>query len=196
MKLKWRVIIVLVLATSATNLLAEDAHRQQIAQLRQRLAEAQRQGDEKAVISISKETKSLLDDQAGVPELPDEFRPAPQTVEPLTLDECRKGAALYLRQIQWKKWWKIGLDPRKTEHLPREVANVIVGGLAINRATLGDQQQWLTVAKEAGDYLLRRNSRVARGLPVPALRWRTWKSLRVCHSTVSAGRESRACSTK
>ena len=154
MKLKWHVIIVLVLATSATNLLAQDVHRQQIAQLRQQLAEAQQQGNEKAVLRLWSQAKSLLGDQAGVPELPDEFRPVPKTVEPLALDECRKGAALYLRQIQGKKWWKIGLDPTKTEHLPREVANVIVGGLAINRAALGDQQQWSTVAKEAGDYLL------------------------------------------
>jgi hypothetical protein len=153
MKLKWHVIIALVFAASVTNLFAQD-HRQQVAQLRQRLAEAQRQGDEKAVVRISYEAKSLLGDQAGVPEVPDEFHPAPQTVEPLTLDECRKGAALYLRQIQGKKWWKIGLDPRKTEHLPREVANVVVGAVAINRAALDDQQQWLVVAKDACNYLL------------------------------------------
>ncbi len=154
MKLKWLVIIVLALAASATNLLAQDARRQQFGQLKQQLAEAQRQGDEKAVLRLWSQAKSLLGDQAGVPEVPDECRPVPKTVEPLTLDECRKCAALYLREIQRKKWWKIGLDPRKTEHLPREVANVIVGAVAINRAALGDQQQWSAVAKDAGDYLL------------------------------------------
>ena len=89
-----------------------------------------------------------------MPETADEFQPVPATARPLTRDECCQGAARYLREIQRKKWWAIGLDPTKSEHLPREAANVIGGGVAIHAAGLDQGQSWLALAREVGDYLL------------------------------------------
>ena len=153
-----RAVFLPLLLSTVTSLFAAEtkiAHpTEQRDQLRAQLADAQRRGDERAVLRIARQSQSLLGDQSGVPEVPDEFRPAPKTVEPLTLDECRRGASAYLRTIQRRKWWRIGIDPTKTGHLPREVASVIVGALAVNRAALGDQPQWLALAQEAGDYLL------------------------------------------
>jgi hypothetical protein len=143
-----------VVLTLAASLAAQDARSRQFTQSRAQLAEALRRGDEQAVLKISGGMKSALGQQAGVPETPDEFRPARATARPLTRDECRDGAALYLREIQRKKWWAIGLDPTRSEHLPREAANVIVCGTSIVAAGLDQGQQWLALARDVGDYLL------------------------------------------
>ncbi len=139
--------------------------------LRQALAEAQRQENEAEVRRLAAEGQKLLGDLAGVPEVADEYRPVPPDVPRLTVEEARKGFEPYLKLMQQRRWWKIGLDPTKTLHLPREVASIIVGCVAAHRAHLDGTDAALAAAKEAGDYLIWTQQQGGRGLfPFPAVR--------------------------
>ncbi len=140
-------------------------------QTSQKLAEAMQSRDESAVSKLAAESISQLGDQAGVPEVADEYRQAPQDVEPLTKAEAQAGFEKILEFVQNNKWWRIGLDPTKTEHLPREVATCMMGCLAGCRANAPHADALLREAIEAGDYLLWTQQQAGTGvIPFPAYR--------------------------
>ena len=73
-------------------------------QLRSQLARAQRQGNEPEVVRLAEQGRQALGDLAGVPEVADEYQPAPRDVKPLSPDEARRAFELYLRRICRAKW--------------------------------------------------------------------------------------------
>jgi hypothetical protein len=146
---------------------AQQAQRQAA----QKLAEAMRSKDQSAVRKLAAESAVMLGNLAGVPEVPDEYQQAPKEVEPLTKAEAQAGFRKILQFVQKNKWWRIGLDPTKTEHLPREVATCMMGCLAGCRANAPNADVLLKEATEAGDYLLWTQKQVGTGvIPFPAYR--------------------------
>ena len=136
-----------------------------------KLAEAMRLKDETAVRKLAAESVAVLGNLAGVPEVADQYRQAPEQVEPLTKAEAQAGFEKILQFVQKNKWWRIGLDPAKTEHLPREVATCMMGCLAGCRANVLNKDALLKEAVEAGDYLLWTQQQVDTGvIPFPAYR--------------------------
>ncbi|QDV35662.1 hypothetical protein [Tautonia plasticadhaerens] len=139
--------------------------------LRAHLADAQRRGDEAEVRRLARRAIDSLGDRAGVPEVPDEYRRPPERVRPLSVAEARAGFGRLLGFVREHKWWVVGLDPARTEHLPREVASVITGCLAGVRADAPGREDLLREAREAGDYLLWTQAQGGRGvIPFPAFR--------------------------
>lgn len=139
--------------------------------IHRKLADAQRRTDESEVNRLAHEAIAALGGQAGVPAVPDEYRVPPADVRPLTASEAHGGFYRLLASVRSRKWWRKGLDPACTEHLPREAASVIRACLEGVRAGARDGVALLSEAREAGDYLLWTQEQGGRGLvPFPASR--------------------------
>ncbi len=154
---------------SSPNLFGQETRRATFDKLVVELATAQKDGHEEAVQRIAEKAKKLLAEDAGVPEAPDRFRAVPPTVEPLSQDELPKAFGHYLREIKRRKWWRIGEDPTKSDHKPREAASVIVGCCSAYRAGCNNKDELLRIAKNAGDYLIWAQQQGGAGVfPFPA----------------------------
>ena len=128
----------------------------------------------------AKRIVELLGDQAGVPEAADESRPVPKDAKPLAADELASAFDAQLATIGRQKWWKIDLDPTKTNHALREVAAVVDGCLAARRAGAAKADEWLKTATDAGDFLVWAQERAGTGVfPFPAVRNGSGKAFEV-----------------
>jgi hypothetical protein len=149
----------------------DKATQQKLRQATVELSDAQKAGDESAVKRAVKRAVDLLGDQAGLPEVADEFRSVPKDAQLLSGDERATAFAPYVGFIEKQKWWTVGLDPTKTNHAPREVATVIDGCLAARRAGAAKADELLTISKDAGDFLVWAQERAGTGVfPFPAVR--------------------------
>lgn len=135
------------------------------------LSAAQKAEDEAAVKAAAKKAVELLADQAGLPEVADEFRPVPGDAKPLAAEELATAFDPYVGFIERQKWWVVGLDPAKTNHAPRELAAVIEGCLAARVASPKGADGLLKIARDAGDFLVWAQERAGTGVvPFPAVR--------------------------
>jgi hypothetical protein len=165
------VVVLCVQLSHAQQPKLDKTSQQPLKQTTQRLAEAMQSKDESHVRKLVAESVSILGNRAGVPDVADEFRQAPEKVEPLTNAEAEAGFEKILQFVRKNKWWQIGLDPAKTEHLPREVATCMMGCLEGFRANARNKEALLKEATEAGDYLLWTQRQSATGvIPFPAFR--------------------------
>lgn len=151
--------LALIALTKQSNLRADSteqvrASKRITAEFADRMADAQAGGDEAAVRRIMQETNERLGDLAGIPEVDDEYFSPPADVSPFTRKEVEAGFGRMLQFVRQKKWWKVGLDPTKTEHLTREIATIIVACTAGVRAEAPDKAALLQEAVEAADYLI------------------------------------------
>lgn len=145
--------------------------RQELNRTTRKLAEAMSNKDEAAVRLFAAKSTSILGELAGVPEIPDEFRQPPEQVEPLTKNEADLGFAKILQVVRKNRWWRLGLDPAKVQHLPREVATCMNGCLAGCRVNASNSEDLLKEAVEAGEYLLWTQRQAGTGvIPFPAYR--------------------------
>ncbi len=135
------------------------------------LATAQKSEDEAAVNRLMKKVIEALSDQAGIPEVADQFREVPKNARRLTPQELLTAYDPYIEFIEKQKWWEIGLEPSKLNHLPRELASIISGCLAARSVNEGNSERLLKIATEAGDFLLWSQDQAGTGvIPFPALR--------------------------
>lgn len=135
------------------------------------LAAAQKAEDEREVQRLAKKAIEALGDQAGMPEIADQFRDVPKNAKPLTPEELPNAFDRYIDFIENQKWWTIGLDPAKTKHLPRELAAIIEGCLAARVVNDANAERLLKIAKEAGDFLVWSQNQAGTGVvPFPAVR--------------------------
>ncbi len=135
------------------------------------LAAAQKSEDEAEVKRLAKKAIEVLGDQAGIPEIADQFREVPKNAKPLSPQELRTAFDPYIEFIEKQKWWKVGLDPAKTNHLPRELATIIEGCLAARSVNEANAERLLKIAKDAGDFLVWSQDQAETGvIPFPAVR--------------------------
>jgi len=145
--------------------------QQKLRRIAVELAAAQKVEDEAEVKRVAKRAVELLGDQAGLPEVADEFRAVPKDAKPLTPKEIPSAFDPYIGFIEGRKWWKVGLDPTKTNHLPRELATIIEGCLAARSVNEANAERLLKIAKEAGDFLVWSQDKAETGvIPFPAVR--------------------------
>ena len=145
------------------------AHALDRESIEKQLRAAVQAGDESAVRAAVAQAVTALGAKAGKPEVPDTYaRPTDPTAR-LTRKEARQGLRLLHDQLPRKAWWKIGIDPSKTEHALREIASALHGFLAASRAL--ECEHCLIEARKAGDFLLWAQSEAGAGvLPFPAYR--------------------------
>lgn len=135
------------------------------------MSEAMKAEDEAEVRRQFQQAIELMGDQAGLPESPDEYRAVPEDARPLTENELPTAFDLYIPYIERQRWWRIGLDPSRTNHSLREVATVIEGCVAARQVSEAKSEKLLAIAKEAGDFLLWAQDQAGTGvLPFPAIR--------------------------
>jgi hypothetical protein len=139
--------------------------------LSRELADAERAGDLVKVREVAARGLKSLGEQAGLPEVADEFVKPPAEVAPLTPEEIDQAFRRIDEFVKRRKWWKVGLDPTKTERLPRELASIIVGCVAGCRVKASCSDSLRQTAVEAGDYLLWTQTVAGTGvIPFPAYR--------------------------
>jgi len=149
----------------------DKATQQKIRQAVVNLSAAQKAEDEAEVKKLAKRAIELLGDQAGLPEIADEFRPIPKDTKPLSPEELTTGFDPYIGYIKRQKWWTVGLDPTRTTHAPRELATVIEGCLAARAVSVEKADELLKIATDAGDFLVWAQERGTIGVvPFPAVR--------------------------
>lgn len=135
------------------------------------LAAGQKAEDEAEVQRLAKKAIETYGDQAGLPEIADQFREVPKNAKPLTSRELRTAFDPYIDFIEKQKWWTVGLDPAQTNHLPRELATIIEGCLAARSVNEANAERLLKIAKDAGDFLVWSQDQAAIGvIPFPAVR--------------------------
>ena len=135
------------------------------------LAAAQKAENEGEVIRLADMAIKVLGDQAGIPEIADQFRKVPKNAKPLSPQELRMAFDPYINFIESQKWWKVGLDPTNTNHLPRELATIIEGCLSARSVNEANAERLLKIAKDAGDYLIWSQEQAETGvIPFPAVR--------------------------
>ena len=154
--------------------------KEQFQRLQVRLAQAQARRTKPGSNASLPRRRNSWETRRVLPETPDEVHLVPQQVERLSPDEIPRAFGPYLRFIEQHRWWKIGLEPTETPHLPREVAAVIVGCLAARRAGAEEGDRLLSIAREAGDYLLWTQGQGGTGgIPFPAVRGGQGRALEV-----------------
>jgi len=121
---------------------------------RSQLAVALQKQDLALVRRIVDESREKLGDQAGVPEVADQFQAIPANGRRLSADDARRAMERIPAQIEKVKWWKVGLDPTKLGHALREVGAVISACVRVHDAKVGASERCLAEAREAGDFLI------------------------------------------
>lgn len=135
------------------------------------LSNAQLAEDGAQVKRFSQQAIQLLGGQAGLPEVPDEFRSLPKNAQQLSLAEIPSAFDPYIELIKSRRWWRVGLDPTHTNHALREVANVIEGCLSARELGGANSNKLLDISTEAGEYLIWAQEQAGTGvIPFPAVR--------------------------
>jgi hypothetical protein len=135
------------------------------------LREALLRQDAAAIRAAVAEQNRLLGDRAGVPKVVEKAVPLSPASTWLSASEAAASVGAWHTQIEKARWWRQGLDPTQLERALREPAAVIVGGLAMYRAGVGDKDRSLRIAREAGDFLLWAQQQAGTGgFPFPAAR--------------------------
>jgi hypothetical protein len=155
-----RAVVVGLLAAIAVIAAGAAEPPEELAQIRQQVAEARRK----------------LGDHAGVPESQpgDKYLPVPKDGRWLTLAEAKPAFARALPKLERLRWWKVGLDPTTLTHALREPAGVIGGCVAAARAGLDDADRALALARDAAEFLIWAQAEAGTGVyPFPAVRGQT-----------------------
>ncbi len=135
------------------------------------LREAMARRDLAAIERAVAEADILLGANAGVPETPDRYRPVPRGISPLTADEADAFVAPALKRMRASAWWRRNPKPAALAHPLREPAEVALAALAMREASPGNATQALSLATEAGEFLLRAQREAGTGgFPFPAAR--------------------------
>lgn len=173
-------IALLTAGVPTTAAAISEADSRQLKALRVQLGEAQLQKDERKVLELTGAARRILGDTAGTPEVPDEFKPAPAQVDPLTTAELQGAIEPMLKGLPKFKWWRIDLDPTRTEHLPREAASVVTGMAAAARAKVNQSAEAIVAARDAADYLIWTQAQAGAGVfPFPNVRSNSNRALQV-----------------
>lgn len=135
------------------------------------LADALLREDAKAIEDAVEIGLKKLGDQAGVPEVPDEYDPVPSSARALSKAEAQRGFAPNLDRLKKLAHWRVGLDPTKMTEPLRGAASVISGCVAVAKAKLEAGEECLELAKRMADFLMWAQEQAGAGcFPFPAAR--------------------------
>ncbi len=133
------------------------------------LAEALLKEDPGAIHIAVAAYHEALGNQAGEPEVADEFQPVPMGETVLTPQEAKRAFMPYIARLDETRWWKVGVDPALLTSPLRVPASVISGSVAVVRAKLEGADRSLAIAKDAADFLLWAQQQAGSGVfPFPA----------------------------
>jgi hypothetical protein len=124
-----------------------------------------------AIKAAVKQGVDQLGERAGVPEVPDEFKPVPATARILSAEEASQAMSKSMARLDQIKFWQIGLDPTRLTAPLRAPASVVAGMVAAHRGQLAQGNDALENAKEAADFLVWAQEQAGAGCyPFPAAR--------------------------
>lgn len=149
-----------------------DAERSTPGDLAKRhLREAMARRDLAAIERAVAEADDLWGANVGVPETPDRYRPVPRGIAPLTADEASSAVAPALKRMRASAWWRRAPEPAALAHPLREPAEIALAALAMRDASPQNARPALSIATEAGEFLLRAQREAGVGVfPFPASR--------------------------
>jgi len=135
------------------------------------LREAMQRKDLAAIERAVAEGRAAAGASLAEPEEPVKPERPPADAKELTQADLANAFGPMLKRVEQVKFWNIGLDPAKLSQFPRGVGSVIIGTLAARRAGCAEPERLLTVAREAGDFLVWAQERGGAGVfPMPARR--------------------------
>lgn len=150
-------------------LLISAAQLTQAADPRSTLQAALIQEDLLAVKAAVVQGRMELGEQAGIPEVADEYLPVPASARLLNAEEARQAVKKSFARLEQLRFWQIGLDPTKLTAPLRGPASVVACMIAIHRAKLDDGTQALQQARDAADFLIWAQQQAGAGCyPFPA----------------------------
>lgn len=122
-----------------------------------------------AVKAAVEQARRELGDQAGLPEVADQYQPVPAEARMLSSDEARQSAGKSFAKLEQMRFWKIGTDPTKLSAPLRAPASVVACMIAFHRAKLDDGHAALQQAVEAANFLMWAQEQAGAGCyPFPA----------------------------
>ncbi len=144
-------------ATSATNDTREALQAALIAE------------DLSAIKTAVAQGRKELGDNAGIPEVADEYVPVQKEARLMDSGEARQAVTKSLAKIEQMRFWKVGVDPTKLSAPLRAPASVVACMIAIHRAELDDGHAALQHAKDAAEFLIWAQEQAGAGCyPFPA----------------------------
>ena len=161
-----------VLLLSSTSYPQSPSQRgRSLGSLKDSIAQAQLDGDARKVIRFADQAKRAMGAKVGIPEVPEEYRPVPKGVKPLSSAEVKDAFQPFLGHISKSKWWRVGQDPSKLDRPLRDAASVVAGCAYAVQAGCRDREKLLALATDSANYLLWAQQQTERGLfPFPARR--------------------------
>lgn len=113
--------------------------------------------------------RAKLGNQAGVPEVPDEYLPVPAGAKALTPQEAQQAMKPHFARVEQMKFWKIGCDPTQLSAPLRAPGSVIACMIAVHRARLDGSEKALPIARDGADFLIWAQQQAGAGCyPFPA----------------------------
>jgi hypothetical protein len=169
-RLRWVVATLLAMSVTARAQGLDTEQYQALRKLIRQLAKAQKQKKLPEVRRLAAKVVAVLGDRAGAPEKGERWRAIPKRdTGPLTAEDVPDAFKLYLKMIRQQRWWRIGLEPTKLDHKPREAASIVSGCLAARRAGCKHGDQLLAMARDVGDFLVWTQRQAGAGvIPFPA----------------------------
>lgn len=135
------------------------------------LAKALAEMNPEAVRAAVAAGRAALGEDAGEPEVADEYRPVPPNAKLLSLETAQHGFTPHFDKLEKIRWWRIGVDPTTLTAPLRGPASVITGNVAAARARLDGADRSLAVAQEAAGFLMWAQQEAGGGVyPFPAAR--------------------------
>lgn len=157
----------------------------------QDLAAAQLREDYQAVKEFADRAKRIRGELAGVPDEPDRTVWFKENEQPITQFEVSRAFLPYAREIEKRKWWRIGDDPRQATRPLRDIASVIEGCTFACQTGCDDEDKIEQMAKEAADYLMWAQDQAGRGVfPFPASQNQDDRAFQVASNLLAAAQRS------
>lgn len=164
-----RFAISLALCSINPDTFAQDASALERCQAEARQALLQK--DRARVEKVLRETRVVLADRAGEPEVPDEFRSIPPLTKPWSEAETRAALPTIRAYMARNRWWRLDLEPTQCNHALREVAMMIEACIAASKVDRENAETWIVKANDGAEFLLQAQRQAGQGLyPFPAMR--------------------------
>ncbi len=143
---------------------------------KEKLANAQKRENIEDVYRAVHQINHILGNQLGMPETPQEYRKISPDLPLFPENATYDGFEAYRIRLEKDAWWKKFPPSKECPDVLRSVASVVEGCLNAAKAGCVNSDLLLSMAIEAGDYLLYAQKEAGTGVfPIPDLRGRGGK---------------------